>query len=335
MRQKIVQHRVSALCGKLLAEGIHQLPGPRAALSQACGAHFMDCPFPVEVPHTIRPDLVKLEKNAPLLILDRSIERWRANVALKAQRLQSASSFVFSPHFTDEHLRLWASAIAKALADRIPQGPTTYDCALPWLGLTARHDPLEFLIGLSLCLHEDFVLMAPISAGPASRCDAPSGADTLAARLLSVCFPSGWSPCEKYDQTLFEIHVPVADNARIQRAAESMSRAITTKGPFERYVYTLSPTASLWREPEEPPWAESRSLADIWFRAERQITIPLEGRGSLFLIRVFVRPLTDVLDSLQKRHQLAEALESMSAQLLRYKGLSAVAPKIVSELRAR
>jgi hypothetical protein len=331
-----VQHTVSELCSKLLAKGIHHLPGPRAFLDQDCVAmSSMDCPFPVEVPHAIRPDLVKLDTDAPLLILDRPIERWRVNVGLKAQRLRSASSFILTPYFTNDNLRFWASRIAKALSDRIPQGPTTHDCALPWLGLSARRDPLEFLIGLSLCLHEDFVLMAPLSCRPAAGYHSQAGADTLAARLLSVCFPSGWAPQEKCDQALFEIHTPVADNARIQKAAESMSRAMATKGPFERYVYTLSPSDSLWREPGGPAWEETRTLSEIWFRTERQITIPLDGQASLFLIRVFVRPLTDVLDSPEKAHLLAGALESMSDALIRYKGLGAVAPEIVSELRAR
>jgi hypothetical protein len=331
-----VQHSVSELCNRLLSKGIHQLPGPRAALDHGSATvSSMECPFPVEVPHTIRPDLIKLEKDAPLLVLDPSIEQWRANVALKAQRLQSAASFVYSPYVTDEHLRFWAIEIAKALADRIPHGPATHDCALPWLGLTAISDPFEFLVGLSLCLHEDFVLMAPLSGAPTEGRDSRNGARTLAARLLSVCFPSGWAPYEKCDQSLFEIHTPVADNARIQKAAESMSRAMATKGPFERYVYTLSPSNSLWREPGGPPWEKSLPLSETWFRTERQVTIPLDGRGSLFLIRVFVRPLTAVLDSPQKAHLLAGALESMSDELIRYKGLSAVAPKIVSELRAR
>lgn len=162
----------------------------------------------------------------------------------------------------------------------------------------------------------------------------PSIDNPLRARLLSVCFPSGWDPAEKCDQTLFSIHQPVADNGAIQNAATAMSIAMAHKGPFVRYVYTIAPSASLWRDPGQPPWKDFQSLADLWFRVERQVTIPISGVASLFLIRLFVVPLQEVLSTQKRCADLAEALETMSPALRAYKGLGLIAPKLIGALKA-
>jgi hypothetical protein len=65
-----------------------------------------------------------------------------------------------------------------------------------------------------------------------------------------------------------------------------------------------------------------------WFRCERQVSVPLPGSPdwpgglALFLIRLHVAPLDTVADTPIRRAVLREALASMSAATLAYKGLA-------------
>ncbi|MEY3669326.1 MAG: hypothetical protein RL258_721 [Pseudomonadota bacterium] len=327
------------------------LPGPLATLNaDAIRIGPMDCPFPVETPHLIRPDLVKVPSHEPLIVIDPRPADWRNTMAQKIGRLTSAKSFVYSKDFNTADLRFWADQVATALSVQAPSGPVNAFGALPWIGSERPANPIDFFIGLTLSLQEDFVLMAPQGALPSSpgeqsQANPSDCARPLCARLLSVCFPSGWNPEEKCDQSLFAIHQPVADNDRIQKAADALSAAMSQKGPFVRYVYTLAPNGLLWRDPAPDPdpnlspsttaWQAVQGLGDIWFRVERQVTIPLAGMGSLFLIRLFLLPLETVLHTPERCHALADALETMSPALLSYKGLDRIAPKIIPALRAR
>lgn len=309
-------------------------PGPPALLDAAATRIGpLECPFPVTIPHEIRPDLVKIPPSEPILVVDQSDTLWRDTLAKKMGRLTSANAFVYSDGFDTKALQFWADQIIAALSTQIPSGPVASNGALPWIGCKRSANPIDFFLGLTLSLQEDFVLMAPGSHAPTFPSQ-DNQHTPLCARLLSVCFPSGWAPADKCDQSLFAIHHPVADNHRIQAAASSLSIAMAQKGPFVRYVYTLAPDGSLWRDPGQSPWPGLQGIKDLWFRVERQVTIPLAGLGSLFLIRVFVSPLEEILRTLGRAQQLADALETMSPALLSYKGLDRVAPKIIGALKA-
>nr|UOZ97092.1 hypothetical protein NCPCFENI_01002 [Cupriavidus sp.] len=289
----------------------------------------IDCPFPVDSPHEIRPDLIKLTATEPVLIVDRPLTQWKNCLRHKIQRLRSTKAFVYADDFVPNDLQFWAQQVIYALSTLLPHGPVDANGALPWIGSELPNDPIDFFLGLSLSLQEDFVLMAPRHRSPPS----PSDENPLRARLLSVCFPSGWVPEEKCDQSLFAIHMPVADNSRIQKAAASLSTAMAQKGPFVRFVYTLAPNSTMWRDPGQPPWVDFGGLENIWFRVERQVTIPLAGAGSLFLIRLFVVPLLEVVNRPGRSKILAEALDTMSPALRVYKGLHHIAPGLIDALR--
>ena len=331
------------MTAKEFQDSLERLLGPRCALLPGPPAHLdalaprigpLACPFPVTSPHEIRPDLVKIPHHAPLLVVDQPQALWRDTIERKIGRLRSADAFAYSDDFDSETLQFWADQVITGLSKLLPCGPVESNGALPWIGCERPASPIDFFLGLTLSLQEDFVLMAPRAHAQAFAREENQLAP-LCARLLSVCFPSGWAPEEKCDQSLFAIHQPVADNQRIQAAASSLSIAMAQKGPFVRYVYTLAPDSGLWRDPGQSLWPDNISgLADIWFRVERQITIPLAGLGSLFLIRLFVSPLEEVLHTPGRSQQLADALETMSPALLSYKGLDRVTPKIISALRA-
>ena len=312
-----------------LSQDIRAFPGPPQHLDPAVtrvGA--IDCPFPVESPHEIRPDLMKLAATEPVVIVDQPLTQWRDCLRQKIQRLRSAKAFVYASDLSPNDLQFWAQQVTFALSTLLPHGPVRANGALPWIGSEPPANPIDFFLGLSLSLQEDFVLMAPGHRSPPS----PSDETPLRARLLSVCFPSGWVPEEKCDQSLFAIHMPVADNSRIQKAADSLSTAMAQKGPFVRFVYTVAPDSRMSRDPGQPAWVDFNGLENLWFRVERQVTIPLAGVGSLFLIRLFVVPLPEVLAKPGRSKVLAEALDSMSPALRIYKGLHHIAPELIDAL---
>lgn len=168
-----------------------------------------------------------------------------------------------------------------------------------------------------------------------------TGRGELVAELLAVAFPSGWPPRERAGATLHELHAPVADGTRLQRAAPALSEALLTRGPLRQHVWGLDPDGRLDRDPSAPDapvpdvpgHVAPASPAAWWLRVERQTSVPLPelGRG-LFTIRPYLVPLTALTPP--QRAVLADALASMTPDTLRYKGVDAVADELVDWLRA-
>lgn len=162
---------------------------------------------------------------------------------------------------------------------------------------------------LTRALQEDFVIWAPNKMGQ------------LSAQILSVCLPSGWDPRTKVNRTFLEIHEPVPDFDTVNRAADHIASMITTKGPFIRHVWTVCNRPGLCRHPDRcEPWHQE-SLDDMWFRCERQVTVPIDGQAALFLIRVYQEPLRDIFADTDKKTVLLDSIQSMSAAVLDYKDL--------------
>ena len=128
---------------------------------------------------------------------------------------------------------------------------------------------LRLLTALAMSLQEDLVLMERTADG------------AVRAALLHVSFPSAWDPGAKLGQDLVALHAPVADNAALQAAAGRLGNALVEKGPFVRWVWTVT-TDSRWRA--WPPSsagsrydpgsgnADGASRPDLYFRVERQTT---------------------------------------------------------------
>ena len=197
-------------------------------------------------------------------------------------------------------------------------------CAEPVAARLQRLAPaLRLLATVSLALQEDLVLMAWPPGEPAAR-PAGSPAHGLLAQAMSVVFPSGWDPAAKLGQPLMAIHQPVADGGPLRDASLNLSRAMVEKGPFERFVWTLSADADLARWPDAlaPARPDDLDPERLFFRIERQVTLGLpDWRAALFLIRVRVAPLGEVACDGPRRARLLAALESMSDATLAYKNL--------------
>lgn len=202
----------------------------------------------------------------------------------------------------------------------------------------------------ALGMQEDFVLMA----GQGSA--AVAGQELMAESML-VSFPSGWSPEAKLGQSLSRIHRPVADGHALRRASSGLSQAMLAKGPFVRHVWSLCDSAHLSQHPrlgqhsapvQNPGRDQSRSAPDvasakvqvpytndllsrIWFRCERQTTIPLaEHHRAMFLIRLYMAPLAQAADDEERRAVLVSALGSMSDEIIRYKNLGVIRQQILA-----
>jgi hypothetical protein len=190
--------------------------------------------------------------------------------------------------------------------------------AVPVLDWIASRPPAERpLHALALALQEDLAWMEAAPGEPAR------------ARLLHVCFPSGWDPAAKIGRDFASIHAPVADAELLQSSALALSRALTSQGPFVRFVWTVAPDGARPRHPADAPAPAAVDATSPWFRCERQVSLPMppgaagDAAAALFLIRLHLAPLADAAHTPERLATLRAALDSMSPATLAYKGLDA------------
>jgi hypothetical protein len=248
-------------------------------------ANGLTIPFPVATPFAMRPNLRRLEKDEPVVTRDFLFQEY-----LREKQGGYAPVFGDSPDLL---------CLKRAIATLQDVDPT--------FTLSVHQEDLVY--ALTMSLQEDWVLLSPNAQGK------------LSAQILSVHFPSGWNPREKAGMTFSELHEPVADNALIMRAADQIAATIATKGPFVRHVWSLSNTGALNLRPDLAPKTESDDIEQMWFRCERQTTLPVDGGAALFLIRVYVAPMKQVFQNPEHKILLIESILSMTDAVARYKGL--------------
>lgn len=221
--------------------------------------------------------------------------------------------------------------------------------------------PLERLAdALALAVQEDLVVIreraarepeAPRAAGQPAPDEA--GADETPmqegaahaamrtaggrAELLHVCFPSAWDPAGRAGASFAELHAPVPHGEVLRKAAPQVVRAMVSKGPFVRYVWSLAPDGRLDRNPRRHEDLGAAAPPErLWFRVERQTVMPLPGLArALFTIRVYMAPLTSVLTGPERAGTLASAIASMDAPLRAYKGVGEGRDALLAWLRGR
>jgi len=241
-------------------------------------------PFPVETPFAMRPNMRLWQAGEPITIAD---HQFRDYIDEKKR--------YYGPAYGDRpDLALLKSAVRSL---------KSFD---PRVCIDEEQDGLVY--DLTMGLQEDWVLFAPNRSGE------------LSAQILSVHLPSGWDPREKAGMTFAEIHLPVADNELIMKAADHIAKTISAKGPYIRHVWAISNTGSLSRRPDLVPERADDDLDQLWFRCERQTTIPVDGRASLFLIRVYVAPLREIFRDDANRIKIIDSINSMSDAVIDYKG---------------
>lgn len=165
---------------------------------------------------------------------------------------------------------------------------------------------------------------------------------------LAVCLPSHWAPEQKVGRHFAEVHAPVADNELLITASAHLARLVTGDERWERFVWTVTRHPNLDSHPQRcAPGAwpadggadvdtEAEALAaQAFFRTERQTFIPLPSHGqAIFTIHVESQALVAAITDAAQARQLHDALASMSASVLAYRGLTAVQPRLLAWLAA-
>ena len=157
---------------------------------------------------------------------------------------------------------------------------------------------------------------------------------------LAVCLPSRWAPETKVGGHFATVHAPVADNAVLLAAAESLARLVTGGERWERFVWTVSPEVRLHQHPKRlgVAWSDLAGPIDgrAFFRSERQTFIPLPGTNqAVFTIHVETLPLAGAVRDADSAARLHAAIASMSADVLAYRGLDAVRQPLLAWLGER
>ena len=185
-------------------------------------------------------------------------------------------------------------------------------------GLVADLQADQPLLELTRVIAEDLCLLKKIE-----------GIWTLV--VGAVLFPSRWSLAEKIGSDIDQIHAPVPG---YQVALQPFMGATLDK---------LSPNRTVWRK----NWSlhstsdlhQSESIHqvaapdDYWWRTERQtLTRSSESEAILFTIRNRAEPLSWIMARPDEASAFAATLQSMSAETIEYKGLSADHQSLVRAL---
>ena len=143
-----------------------------------------------------------------------------------------------------------------------------------------------------------------------------------------IAFPSGWAPERILGQSFWGLHGPVPTFANRQRNAENLAKAMCTKGPFVRFVWTVCGDNLLDHHPStyRPKWD---GATGGYLRVERQTTVPLEN-CAVFLIRTYLYPIDEL--GVNTRILLGTSLKNMPANLAHYKGLTDINKALANRL---
>ena len=186
---------------------------------------------------------------------------------------------------------------------------------------------------LGTLLAEDFVVLYRPERGFSLATHETEAASDRAV-WVHVYFPSGWRPERIVGKSFREIHAAVPAFEQVERASANLTESMVARGPYVRFVWTISADAVLDHHPEHAgraPWTPETPRG--FLRVERQVTVPLpEARASLFLIRTYLYGFDEL--SSEQRSVLGRALELMPPEILRYKGLEAALPRALQLLGA-
>lgn len=182
---------------------------------------------------------------------------------------------------------------------------------------------------LELAFEEDFAVL-----------DGATGA----LPWLCVCVPSHWAPEDKLGLPFAAVHAPVADNELLLAAARQLVQLVTGGGSWERWVWTLSPSARYDQHPRRharTPWPATHDpeafAGQCFLRAERQTFFPVGGGSgqAVFTIRVLLQPLAHAVPTTAHAQRLHAALSTMSDAVLAYKNLAAARAPVLAWLARR
>jgi len=285
--------------------------------------------------YDVSPGLTKLGKDhgggpADTLVfqLDNTFERFR-EAKRPAWRLRQ-----FARHGLEHDLRpAVASTVARFIATRLVaehSGNFTLECnlagacvlhcrlsgeSLPFgqdmrLAVQGRH--LSALDALAHQVQEDLAIVST----------SPDGKHWLS--FLHVCLPNGWAPEEKIGRSFAAVHAPVAGMADMNaRGGDFVKVMVRATDGLVRFAWGVTFDDELNHHPCLPrrPFDPQRPRA--FLRVERQTIWGFPRMGAaLFTIRTYLYDLADLRRDPLTRAPLVEALRTMPAESLKYKGIA-------------
>lgn len=186
-------------------------------------------------------------------------------------------------------------------------------------------DTLPPLLRAGMLVQDDLVIMMKREAGW-----------SIAAAHLS--FPSSWSLAEKFDRPMEAVHEHVPRFQGGTRNAVMINRIFDNLAPglpAERFNWSIN-----WKEKLFHPETGRNDAAkpdEAVVRVERQTLTKLPVTGAIvFTIRIYLDPVTAFRnhpDGPRLRAALAEQLEGLAGDQLRYKGLDIQRDRLVAHLR--
>ena len=241
--------------------------------------------------------------------------------------------------------------LAQQLAVEWPQACTFADdiLNLPTLGLQLNLQSLDVQV-TAQCVVSDCVhalshpqrVWAALSLFLQDDLAVLDGTSTQ-LKMLAVCVPSHWSPEEKIGLPLAAVHAPVADNALLLQASQSLAKLVTSPGParWQRFVWTLQPSGQYDGHPKRalprhwPDQAEALG-EQLWLRVEHQSFIVASAcQQAVFTIRVMLEPLGTLITDQAQAARLHAAVSSMSDSVVAYRSLGGIRPLVLHWLERR
>jgi len=231
-----------------------------------------------------------------------------------------------SPRYLAEKASVLAAHPARDAYDI--QGERDEACvqaAQVWLCQTLQREGHGDLSGLRRAalgrrLVEDFAVLRRDEAG------------TDRTLWLHACFPSGWRPEQVIGRSFLAIHARIPAFEAVARKSDSLVEAMVTRGPYVRFVWTISADDALDHHPDEGQrLAWTADTPRGFLRVERQTSVPLPGGGGcIFLIRTYSYGFDKL--AREQRAILSTALTQTPPEILRYKGLTAALPRALELL---
>lgn len=161
---------------------------------------------------------------------------------------------------------------------------------------------------------------------------------------VHLCFPNHWAAEEKIGRNFADIHSPVPGIGKISAKAEALVSAMIYKGPYVRFAWGLSTDTHLNHHPQrhsdiaQHDWrgrAFNSAQPKLWLRIERQTSWGFpDVAAALFTIRTYFTDCRQIKREPEKLIRLTRAIESMTPETLRYKGIAADKTEILRWLRS-
>ena len=301
--------------------------------------------------HKLGTDFGNADADTKVFQIDASFDCYRRS-KLRA-RAECLSKYYQLCHYRPTVAREVACFIIHRLAHEYPDyfnveqpkgGGTVLNCAL-------TSEVLVFGADMQLIEAKGQVEPPYVSSLDALACQtqedlvilrAATGRQWLSA--VHLCFPNHWAAEDKIGRSFADIHSRVPGIEKITASAVALVNAMIYKGPYVRFAWGLSTDTHLNHHPQprlgvpEYAWQGrtfSQTRPRLWLRVERQTSwgFPQEA-AALFTIRTYFTDCREIKRSPSKLKALSCAIESMTPETLRYKGIADAKAEILRWLRS-